>query len=655
MSDAAAVPLVLPRSFVAKPAQPKAVKADVLADWIGARLSLAGREERTRLAVRSGKRAESRARKLAKLSSAALDRLREQTALRLRRNGVDEAGIVEALALASQFASRHITLTPFRQQLAGASALLRAEAVEMDTGEGKTLTAFLAASAYALAGRHVHVVTANDYLAGRDAEFLRPALEAMGLTTGTVTGGDSPEQRRRAHACDVVFLSNKEAAFDYLRDGLARAGTPGNANLSAKLGLVFGAASGQGQPIQRRLDVAIVDEIDSVLVDDAGTPLLISASSETDIDVPTAELALKLAAKYRRDADFIIDPHSSVPALTARGLARLEEETRNLGGDWKVRLKRNEMMRAALSAQHTLIRDRHYLVREGKIVLVDQYSGRAMPDRHWSLGLNLMVEVKEGCASTGIRKSLASISFQRFFRGYATICGMSGTVSEVAREIHEVYGLPLTPVPRRLRLRRTHRRRRFFGSRERLWTAAARAVAKFHMRGQPVLVAVRSVAEAQRASLALQAWKVPHEVLSAAQDDTEAEIVARAGLRAAVTIATNMAGRGTDIRLGAGVAKLGGLVVMICERHDSARVDRQLMGRCARQGDPGLVLEYVSGEDDALRSLGPMWRALVRLAPGAAFARAQHISENKSAKARIALLRRDEQLARIMAFAGGLD
>ena len=654
MSDAAA-PLVLPRSFVAKPARPRAAKPDAVSDWIGARLSLVWSVERTRQAVRNGKRAESRARKLAKLSAPALDRLCEQTAQRLRRNGLDEAGIVEALALASQFATRHIAFTPFRQQLAGASALLRGEAVEMDTGEGKTLTAFLAAAAYALAGRHVHVVTANDYLAGRDAEFLRPALESMGLGVGTVSGGDSPEQRRSAHACDVVFLSNKEAAFDYLRDGLARAGTPGNANLSAKLGLVFGAASKQGQPIQRRLDVAIVDEIDSVLVDDAGTPLLISANSEADIDVPTAQLALKMAARYRRDVDFLIDPHSSVPALTARGLARLEAETRDLGGDWNVRLKRGELMRAALSAQHTLIRDRHYLVREGKIVLVDQYSGRAMPDRHWSLGLNLMVEVKEGCASTGIRKSLASISFQRFFRGYATICGMSGTVSEVAREIHEVYGLPLTPVPRRLKLRRKVRRRRFFASRERLWVAAARAVAKLYQRGQPVLVAVRSVAEAQRASAALKALKVPHEVLSAAQDETEAEIVARAGLRGAVTIATNMAGRGTDIRLGEGVARLGGLVVMICERHDSARVDRQLMGRCARQGDPGLVLEYVSGEDDALRSLGPVWRKLVRLAPGAAFRRAQDISEHKSAKARIALLRRDEQLARIMAFAGGLD
>jgi len=650
-------PVVLPRALIAPMVSRRKVARVPVSDWIISNVSMMGGVVRSRRAMRCGIAGAARATQFDTCSAADLDRLRETVAMKLRRDAKSRAHQIEALAIASQNASRHLGMTPFCQQLAAASALLRGEAAEMDTGEGKTLMAFLAASVYALGGRHVHVVTANDYLASRDAELLRPAFAGMGQSIGVVTGSSSPQERREAHQADVVFMSNKEAAFDYLRDRLNRVAFSGNPNLSAKLGRVLGRAAQSGH-IQRALDVAIVDEIDSVLVDDAGTPLVISAPAENHVDVETARTALKMAEAFEAGIDFIIDTHSGNPSLTPRGLQRLERETRGFGGEWGGRLKRQELMRAALSAQHTLQRGRHYLIQDGKIVLVDQYSGRAMPDRHWSFGLNMMVEVKEGCVSTGLRKSLASISFQRFFRGYATICGMSGTVREVAREIHTVYDLTYTPIPRRLRLRRVVAARNLFPDRDELWSRAASEVAGLHRRGQPVLVAVRSVIEAERASKALAAADVPHTVLSAAQNETEAEIVSRAGQIGAVTVATNMAGRGTDIRLGEGVADLGGLMVMICERHDSGRVDRQLMGRCARQGDPGQVIEYVSLQDDVLRAIGPWWQRAMAAAPGLAglaFRRAQGILERKSAAARITLMKRDEHLARLTAFAGGLD
>jgi len=269
-----------------------------------------------------------------------------------------------------------------------------------------------------------------------------------------------------------------------------------------------------------------------------------------------------------------------------------------------------------------------------------------------------MVEVKEGCTTSGERKSLASISFQRFFRNYSTICGLSGTVREVAEELHAVYRLRMARVERRLPLRRDSARTPVFVDRTQLWASAAEMAERLQTRGQPVLVAVRSVTEAQRASAALEARGVLHRVLSAAQDEAEAEIVAGAGARGTVTVVTNMAGRGTDIRLAAGVAELGGLVVLMCERNESRRVDRQLMGRCARQGDPGLVVEFISQQDAILQLLGPRWNNAVlawRRLTNFAVARSQSLSESRSRNGRLQLLRRDKQLARIMAFAGGLD
>ncbi|MCW2284565.1 preprotein translocase subunit SecA [Rhodoblastus acidophilus] len=657
MSDAVlARPDVVAPTFLRAPPWRPPPDVESPLNWLAARFALALAPARSWRAARWGARAAARAAELAAMSDADFAAATARARKNLRRSGMKREPLAEALAVAAETARRALGAQPFPAQLACAAALARGAVAEMETGEGKTLAAFLAAAAYAFAGRGVHVVTSNDYLAARDAATLAPAYAALGLTVGVVVGGDETRARRAAYRADIVYISSKEAAFDYLRDRLARPAASGGGRLAGKLARVFGA-SGE-EPLQANLDVALIDEIDSVLVDEAVTPLLISANHPGDITQAVARDALDFAAGLSPGRDFTVDPLALSAELTPRGEDRLARFCKGRDGPWRVRLIREELARAAIGAVHVLRRDQHYLVRDGKIALIDQESGRLTPDRRWSHGLSLMVETKEGCASSGEMKSLASISFQRFFRQYGAVCGMSGTVREVAAELHAVYGLAPVWIARRLPLRRVVAKRRVFRTRETLWREAARVAAALQKRGQPALVAVRSVREADRASAALAAAGVAHRVLSAAQDGAEAEIVAEAGQPGIVTVVTNMAGRGTDIKLGAGVAALGGLAVLICERHESRRVDRQLVGRCARQGDPGLVLEFVSAQDGALRTLDPLWLRLLARWPGltaAALWRAQRLAEAQKRVARLQLLRRDEGLARIMAFAGGLD
>ena len=666
MSEPAAPPHISmsvapPRAFAASRRRTDHAPIDSWSGWLGSQATLVGMRARTTSAQARAAAAAGIASALRDVSAREIAERRQRVAKALRRDGFAEGAVVEALALACEVSRRVLDLSPFEPQIAAAAALVRGEAVEMDTGEGKTLAGFLAAAVYALAGRAVHVVTTNDYLARRDGELLGPALAELGLGSGLVVNGVPSDARRVAYGRDVTFVSNKEVAFDFLRDLLVREGSTGDPNLSVKLARVLGSRGGRGTPLQRALDVAIIDEIDSVLIDEAGTPLIISASREGDIDPVVAATALQIAESFVSGRDFELDPHGILPSLTPHGNRLLEMAAAGREGPWRIRLRRDEMLRAALAALHALRRDRDYLVRDGKLILIDQHTGRTMPDRHWGHDLHVMVECKEGLSPTGQRKALASISFQRFFRGYARLSGMSGTVGEIAGELSAVYGLPITRIRRRLPLRRKHDDRRIFSNRHALWKAVATKVAELNEQARPVLVAVRSVGEAMRASDALREHGIPHEVLSAAHDANEAATVAQAGQLGAVTVVTNMAGRGTDIRLGPGVAERGGLVAIICERHASRRIDRQLMGRVARQGDPGEVLEFLSVEDSLLAPLPPRLRnALAKPAIGArladlTFARMQARAERVQARRRMDLVRRDEQLAKVLAFAGGLD
>ena len=498
--------------------------------WAIARGSTAIAGFRSRKAHAAGKAANGRLAEVSALDPTSFNERLRRVQVALRRRGATPALSVEALALAGAACRRTLNLTPFAEQFACAAALITGAVAEMDTGEGKTLAAFLAASVFAMAGRIVHVVTANDYLAARDAEGLRPAYEMLGLGVGIVVNGDEANKRREAYARDIIYISSKEVVFDFLRDGLMRDAAGGDAEVALKIDRALGGARRErGRPLQRGLDVAIVDEADSVLIDEAATPLLISTEGANEISPAEAKRALDLALGFREGVDFVVDAFEYMPALTDRGLARLEAEFAGLGGPWSIRLVREEMMCAAISARHVLQRDRHYLVRDDKIVLIDQQSGRVTPDRHWGHGLGLMVEINEGCRPTGDKRSLASISFQRYFRSYALVCGMSGTIAEVAREMRAVYGLKSLRIRRRLPLRRRIGRAKIFVRRADLWETVARVARDLQTRGQPALVAVRSVGEAERASASLASLDVAHRVLSAAQDAAEAEIVSFAG------------------------------------------------------------------------------------------------------------------------------
>jgi len=573
---------------------------------------------------------------------------------RLRLNGyADPALASEAFALIRETASRTIGLRHFDVQLVGGWAMLNGMVAEMETGEGKTLTATLAAATAALSGRAVHIITVNDYLAERDAEWMRPVYEALGLSVGCVKGGMDPGSRRSAYWCDVTYCTNKEIAFDYLRDRMVLGGRP--QSIALRLDALVGAGM-RRRLLLRGLQFAIVDEADSVLVDEARTPLILSAEADHSQEEAIHRQALDLAAQLS-NADF--DIRDDGIEINASGTLRLEKLALNLTGVWRGPRRREHLVRQALSALHFFKRDKHYLVRDGKVVIIDEFTGRLMPDRSWEQGLHQLIEIKEGCDVTGRRETLARISYQRFFRRYVHLSGMTGTASEVASELWAVYGLRVAKIPTHKPVRRARCADQVYGSSDAKWGAVVESIGKQRLAGRPVLVGTRSVEASEHLAALLDKAQLPYRLLNARQDRDEAEIVARAGEAACVTVATNMAGRGTDIKLGAGVAEKGGLHVIATELHDSGRIDRQLFGRCGRQGDPGTCEAILAIEDDLvenylplaaerLRDRDPVPERLGKLA----FRVAQWRAESAHSRARRDLLDLDDYLGDVLAFAG---
>jgi preprotein translocase subunit SecA len=571
---------------------------------------------------------------------------------RLRRAGFDDLALAaEAFALVREAATRAIGMRHFDVQLIGAWAMLRGMIAEMDTGEGKTLTATLAAATAALAGRAVHVVTVNDYLAERDAAQMGPLYARLGLTTGCVRQGQPPPERRAAYACDIAYCSNKEVAFDYLRDRLVLGGRPDP--IAMRMG---GLSGSDTRLLLRGLQFAIVDEADSVLVDEARTPLILSGtpdqSASEALHGEALDMARELDASHYRIGEQGVE-------ISDAGLARLEALAKPRGGVWSGPRRRERLVRQALTALHVFERDKHYLVRDGKVQIIDEYTGRLMPDRSWEQGLHQLIELKEACEATPERDTLARISYQRFFRRYVHLCGMTGTAAEIAGELRAVYKLRVARVPTNRPVRRSRRPTRHFGPAAAKWRAVVHTVAERTAAGQPVLVGTRSVAASEHLAKLLDAAGVAYRLLNARQDRDEAEIVAQAGSRSCVTVATNMAGRGTDIRLAPGVAELGGLHVIATELHDAKRIDRQLFGRCGRQGDPGSYEAIVALEDDLIKSFAPLlWKfasRASRVAPpvgAACFRFAQGRAERSHSRARRDLLDLDDYLGDILAFSG---
>ena len=590
-------------------------------------------------------------------------RLRELRA-RLAASSLAEAPTAEAFALVREAARRELGQAHYDTQLIAGRIMLGNQLAEMATGEGKTLTAALAAATAALAGMPVHLVTANDYLVTRDAELLGPVYRKLGLSVGTVTRPMDQAQRRLGYGCDITYCTAKELVFDYLRDRLVRRAA--SSDLHERVRQMDSETSAAAQPrlLLRGLWVALIDEADSILIDEARTPLVLSQSRVNPQQQRYVREALAIADRLRPGIDFRIEASASAAELTDAGRAALATHAGALGGLWQDRRHRDEIVTLALAARHVFLRDRHYLVQDGKIVMIDQTTGRLAPGRVWSRGLHQLIEEKEGCTPTGETETIAQITYQRFFPRYLRLGGMSGTLAEAAVELRSVYGLRIARVPLRKPSQRVYLPPRVFASREEKWQAVVERIGALSRAGRPVLIGTDSVADSDELGRRLSALGSKHVVLNARHDAEEAAIVARAGEAGSVVVTTNMAGRGTDIVLGAGVREHGGLHVICCQHNASGRIDRQLQGRCARQGDPGSVETILSLEDTLISRYWPAWLRAV-LSPQAGSGRPlatrigrllaylpQQFEERRQRNERKALLANDKQADRRLSFAG---
>lgn len=485
----------------------------------------------------------------------------------------------EAFALVREASKRTLGMRHFDVQLIGGMVLHEGRIAEMKTGEGKTLVATLPAYLNALEGQGVHIVTVNDYLAGRDAGWMAPVYEYCGLSVGLIVHGLNFQERKAAYACDITYGTNNELGFDYLRDNMVVASE---------------------HMVQRALHYAIIDEVDSILVDEARTPLIISGQS----DKPT-DLYYKIAKfipRLKNEEDFIVDEKAHIVTLTEEGVKKVEKTfgIENLSDNMEVAHHVNQGLKA-----HALMRrDRDYVVKDDQVIIVDEFTGRLMFGRRYSDGLHQAIEAKEGVKIEKESQTLATITFQNYFRMYHKLAGMTGTAKTEEEEFRKIYGMDVVVIPTHMPMVRADKADVIYRSEAGKFDAVVEDIAARHRTGQPVLVGTISIEKSELLSDKLARRGIKHQVLNAKHHEKEAQIIAQAGQPGTVTIATNMAGRGTDIVLGEGVQQLGGLYVLGTERHESRRIDNQLRGRSGRQGDPGESRFYVSLEDDLMRLFG---------------------------------------------------
>ena len=487
----------------------------------------------------------------------------------------------EAFAVCREGAKRVLGLYPYHVQIIGGIVLHEGNIAEMKTGEGKTLTATMPVYLNAISGKGVHVVTVNEYLSERDATEMGELYTWLGLTVGLNLADKSPEEKRNAYNCDITYSTNSELGFDYLRDNM----------------VVY-----KEDMVQRPLNFVIVDEVDSILIDEARTPLIISgqATGTTTLYTRTDRFAKTLT----EDEDFNIDLESKTVSLTEDGIRKGEKYfgLKNLYDPDNMAL--NHHLDNALRANYIMLRDKDYVVRDGEVLIVDQFTGRIMDGRRYSDGLHQAIEAKEHVEIEEETKTMANITYQNFFRMYNKLSGMTGTAKTEREEFREIYNMEVVSIPTNKPIARVDKPDLLYPTLKSKFNAVVRDVKARHEKGQPVLVGTVAVETSELLSKMLDDEGIPHSVLNAKNHAREAEIVMNAGQRGAVTIATNMAGRGTDIKLGPGVRELGGLAVIGTERHESRRIDNQLRGRSGRQGDPGVTQFYLSLEDDLMLRFG---------------------------------------------------
>lgn len=516
------------------------------------------------------------------LSDARLCAKTQEFKLRLSKGETLDDLLPEAFAVVREASRRVLGLRHFDVQLIGGCILHRGNIAEMRTGEGKTLVATLPAYLNALEGKGVHVVTVNDYLARRDSEDMGRVYRFLGLSVGLIIHDMDYPARKAAYAADITYGTNNEFGFDYLRD-----------NMVVSL----------DQMVQRPLHYAIVDEVDSILIDEARTPLIISGPGEKSTDL--YNIMADVVKNFKEKEDYTVDEKLKTVAPTETGIAKAEKllGVKNMY-DPENGTDLSHQLMEALKAKALMIRDRDYVVKDGEVIIVDEFTGRLMYGRRYSEGLHQAIEAKEHVKVERESQTLATITFQNYFRMYEKLSGMTGTAKTEEQEFQKIYGLSVYVVPTNKPNIRIDYPDVIYKTKKAKYRAVVKAIEELHAIGRPVLVGTTSIAQSEELSAMLHKKGIQHNVLNAKYHEKEAEIVADAGQMGAVTIATNMAGRGTDITLGEGVAELGGLHIIGTERHESRRIDNQLRGRCARQGDPGSTRFYLSLEDDLMRLFG---------------------------------------------------
>ncbi len=534
----------------------------------------------------------------------------------------------EAFAAVREGAKRALNMEPFRVQLIGGVVLHQGRIAEMKTGEGKTLVGTLPVYLNALEGKGVHVVTVNDYLAKRDAEWMGQVYTFMGLTVGVVLNGMSSEERQQAYGCDITYVTNNELGFDYLRDNMA----------------IY-----KNQLVLRGLHYAIIDEVDSILIDEARTPLIISGQSDKSTRIYEAcdilakqmtrgkdvedlsKIDAIMGIEQEETGDFVVNEKDKIVNLTAQGIEKTEKffHLKNLADPENLEIQHCIIL--ALRANNLMQKDHDYIVRDDEVMIVDEFTGRVMPGRRYSDGLHQAIEAKEHVKVKRESKTLATITFQNFFNKFDKKCGMTGTALTEEQEFREIYGMDVIVIPTNRPVQRIDHNDAVYKTKREKFNAVVESVKEAHAKQQPVLVGTITIETSEMLSRMLRKEGIPHNVLNAKNHELEAQIVAQAGQHGAVTIATNMAGRGTDIKLDDEAKAAGGLKIIGTERHESRRIDNQLRGRSGRQGDPGESRFYISLEDDLMRLFGS--ERMIRMFEALGVPEGQEISHKSLSKA----------------------
>ena len=570
--------------------------------------------------------------------------------------------LIDAFAISYEVVRREMGLTPHHVQVMGALALGHGYLAEMATGEGKTLTVSLWTAVAGWGGYPCHVITANDYLAARDAEIMSPVYQRCGLRVCSVTGEMGPEERQEAYQADIVYTTSKDLLADFLKDRIAL-GKLANPDQRLVHHLASRALP-KNRLILRGLHTAIVDEADNVMIDEAVIPLRISQSYTNEALREAYTVANGMVKELKEDVDYTCNRQLSEVKLTDEGVHKVSQMNVSLPSLWRGKRRSRELIEQSLVAKELFHKDKQYVVGDDGIMIVDGFSGRVMPDRTWSQGLHQAIEAKEQVDLSDPTETLASLSFQRFFRFFKRLSGLSGTAAEAASEFWQIYRLPVIKIPTHKPCIRKEVKDVLFPSKDEKWEHLIDKARQLHEQKKPILIGTQNVKDSEHIAELMQRENLAFQLLNAVRSESEAEIVAQAGQVGMITIATNMAGRGTDIKLDQEVQKIGGLHVLASERHESKRIDRQLYGRAGRHGDPGFAQAFISLEDELFQKYGPkvlsgmlkwLLRSKSRLANWLArmcYVIAQKNAERASFFLRKQVIQSDAQTEEALSFAG---